>query len=457
MAYSAPKSRNLVVIGCLAVSVLAVATVAIYSRQVRRAQTELAAQQETAARERQELEAALATARNRPTPGAAPVRTIEVGSQPSAAELLQRLVLLRPGSGPERARTMREVVYYLEALERVGEPAVPVIGEFLRRFEDVAYDPNMAPPEEPEPTLAAPASTPREPPNERDRERAQWEQVGRALSGRVARRPLPRMNYDFPPTLRIGLLDTLQDIRGDSAESVIAEVMQQSGRALEVAYAARALKAMSGDRWRETALATAHELLLNPPETGSTARADRRSEDYLYAVLDLFGDTGFADAAGQRLVRADGSLDRGSFSYLARTLQQNALPTFQAVFNDLRVTNLVDRASLLQHAVPYVGADAYADSMFSSVVTNAALPSQVRGMVLQALIRDPDEGSTTDPGLLQQRYNLLQSLKPQLDPDAYRRVNASLARQLGLEVPAEDQPRSRRRAAAAPPPQSRRP
>ncbi len=440
--------------GVVAVAVLVGATVWFQGRQeLASTQAELARARQEVADRQKELEAALSSGR-RSEPNVVVVRTNLIAAAVSPAELLQRLAQVRP-AGAEKAHQMRDVVYYLEALERVGEPAVPVIRTFLQRFEDVAYDADAMEPEESSEAETQPPrpngrpERPADGANEREQtRRQQWEQVARALNGRAARRSLPRMNYDLPPTLRIGLMDSLKDIGGEPAELTLVEVVQQSGRAFEIAYASKQLKALSGDRWREPALATAYELLQNPSESGSKARVDRRSEDYLYVVLDLFGDTAFAETAGRRLVRDDGTLDRGSFNYLARTLQQNALPTFQAVFNDPRVTNLVDRASLLQQAMPYLGADPAANAMFTSVVTNEELPAQVRGMVLQSLART--EGETPDLTSVQQRYDLLQSLKPQLEAESYRRVNASLAKQLGVEVSAEDAPRARRRDGTAP-------
>lgn len=439
--------------GMVAVAVLTGAVVWFQARQeLASTQAELARARQEALDRQKELEAALSVSR-RSEPNVVVVRTNLIAAAVSPAELLQRLAQVRP-AGAEKAHQMRDVVYYLEALERVGEPAVPEIRGFLQRFEDVAYDADAMEPEEPSEAEAQPPRPNGRPEraaggvNEREQTRQQWEQVARALNGRATRRSLPRMNYDLPPTLRIGLMDSLKDIGGEPAELTLVEVVQQSGRAFEIAYASKQLKALSGDRWREPALATAYELLQNPPESGSKARVDRRAEDYLYLVLDLFGDTAFAETAGRRLVRDDGTLDRGSFNYLARTLQQNALPTFQAVFNDPRVTNLVDRASLLQQAMPYLGTDPAANSMFTSVVTNQELPVQVRGMVLQSLART--EGETPDLTSVQQRYDLLQTLKTQLEAESYRRVNAALAKQLGIEVSAEDAPRARRRDGAAP-------
>lgn len=440
--------------GVAAVAALAGAAVWFQTRQeLSSLHADLSRARQEAMDRQKELEAAR-SAGQRSEPNVVVVRTNLIAAALSPAELLQRLAQVRP-AGAEKAHQMRDVVYYLEALERVGEPAVPVIRGFLQRFEDVAYDADAMEPEEPAEAESQPpqpnARSERGPGGANEREQArrqQWEQLGRALNGRAARRSLPRMNYDLPPTLRIGLMDSLKDIGGEPAELTLVEVVQQSGRAFEIAYASKQLKALSGDRWREPALATAYELLQNPPQTGSKARVDRRAEDYLYVVLDLFGDTGFAETAGRRLVRDDGTLDRGSFNYLARTLQQSALPTFQAVFNDPRVTNLVDRASLLQQAIPYLGADPAANAMFTSVVTNEELPAQVRGMVLQSLARS--EGETPDLTSVQQRYDLLQTLKPQLEAESYRRVNAALAKQLGIEVSAEDAPRARRRDGAAP-------
>ena len=75
------------------------------------------------------------------------------------------------------------------------------------------------------------------------------------------------MEFEYPPSLRIGLIDILAEIGGPNAQDAIAEVLNSSGRGFEVAYSANKLRSMLGrDAYRDEALNAAHDLLTTPIE-----------------------------------------------------------------------------------------------------------------------------------------------------------------------------------------------
>ena len=427
----------------LGLAALAAGAGVLVHRQTLRQQALVRAAAEAAfTNERAALNAALAATRGVPVaPRETVVRTVSTPSL-TGDELLARLAQLRPGSA-EAGKSRREIAFLLESLVRLGPTAVPPIRQFLLRFEDISYSEETNPEAEEAPATpaAATAGPARRGPGRGDPRRELLDGLSRLRNG--GRRPQPRLEFSFPPSLRLGLVDVLRDLGGESAEAALGEMLQRTSRALEVAYVARTLQGLSGDRWRDPAVATARELLLGPPVTGSHARVDRRAEDYLYAVFALFNDTSFAAAAGEILVRTDGSMDRGAFGYLTRSMGNNALPTLQAAFFDPRLTNLMDRASLLQQALPLVGQDANANAMFTSAVSDTSVPAELRGVALAGLA--PRRGEQEpDLAQLQARYELLQTVGPSLnEPElqrAYQRVNQRLSEQITGQ-PAAKEPR----------------
>ena len=69
----------------------------------------------------------------------------------------------------------------------------------------------------------------------------------------------------MPPSLRLGLIDVLDQIGGDQAQGILAEQLDTTGRAIEVAYIARVLQDEAPDKYRDNALKAAKELLASPP------------------------------------------------------------------------------------------------------------------------------------------------------------------------------------------------
>jgi CheY-like chemotaxis protein len=87
------------------------------------------------------------------------------------------------------------------------------------------------------------------------------------LPGRDGRIPT---EFNAPPSLRLGLLETAKRIGGDAGVQVLTEVLKVTGRGAEVAYTAYALEELVPGQYREAALAAARELLSHPAGASST-------------------------------------------------------------------------------------------------------------------------------------------------------------------------------------------
>lgn len=364
------------------------------------------------ARDRAAWEGELAAARNQaPVVVRVPADSPATTRGPTPAEVIETLRTLRVGSGPQRIRGQREVVYHLGVLHRHGDAAVPAIREFLLRFEDVDY--LAAPPaeadedgetEEAGPAEAAGAAGPesrRRAGTSREEARRDLAAMGRgsSRSGRGL-----RFDYELPPTLRLGLIDALGQIATPDAVAILLEVLRTTGRGLEVAYLTRTLENLAPGQYRDEAVRAARDLLSHPPETAGNTRLDSRQKSYLYRVLEFYGDPSFADAARGVLVDASGRLDPQALSYLQRVLGEQALPTLYQAWVDPRVTNLLDRARLMTGALPQVGTDGYANSMFANVVTNTGLPREMRELTLREIVRPQSPGEGADPAAESARW-----------------------------------------------------
>ena len=158
------------------------------------------------------LEQALAEAKRKQVE----VRTVTrntsttVTNKLSAQEILDQLVKLNPNAGEEaRNRVFRQIVHHLQMLADLGPEALPVIHDFLKQNKDVDYVGDVL-----------------------------TESGERARNG-FSSRYVARTDFLVPPSLRLGLVDVLDQIDGDQAEAILAETLDTAGRAVEVAYIAR--------------------------------------------------------------------------------------------------------------------------------------------------------------------------------------------------------------------------
>ena len=285
-------------------------------------------------------------------PAAAPVKI-------SAQEWLDRLVKIQPGSGAEKIGKLREIVFCLGSLAETGQEAVPVIGAFLTRNEDVNY-----------------FST------EGDNNNDRRSRFGGGNFGGGSRRGRVELEFTFPPSLRIGLFDALKTIGGQAAEKVLADALSVTGRGVEVAYLDHILDAMAPGKYRDLALTSAKDLLTHPPTVANPDRLDENSEEYLFSVLEKYKDTSFATIAASLLIKPNGQLDRAALRYLDN---EQSVPVLYQAYLDARLTNQFDKASIASRVLNYAGLNQQANQLFKDVVGNTNIDSRMRSFAVMRL------------------------------------------------------------------------
>ena len=347
----------------------------VSNQLARQHKARLAARQLAWDQERQVLLQQLESARrSRPSPVIveAPVAPAEptISSTDSAAEIMERLKKFRLG-GP-RGQSARQLIFYLESLAQLGTDAAPVIRDFLARNEDIEF-------------------------------------VG---DGR-GRESL------IPASLRLGLFDVLRRIGGPEAENLLADVLKTTGRGLEVLTVGRILEEMAPGKYRDTALASAHELLAHPITLTNPSRLDRRSREHLLELLANLKDPSYAETAQTQVVRADGGIDQTALRYLERTMPEQYLSYVQQAYNDPRTTP-EQKEPLVEAVIQRAGQSAQANEMLYSMVMDDGLPKRWREEAIREL---DDEGINEDnPGaqdlpIIQSRQQILAAMRPDVhDP-----------------------------------------
>jgi len=386
-----------------------------------RYQDSLAQAEARFAREREEMTQALEEARARPPEVVTQTVTVQAPPPPppTAAEILKKLIELKSGSGFADIRAQRQAVVLFEALVSLGPVALPAIQEFLLRFEDADYTPD-----------SRRRDTPQEiPTGVVDEARRKWWQqlaLGERPLGESHARRAP-LSFSVPPTLRLGLFDVLHAIGGNTAEEILLDQLQRTGRAVEVAYLAHTLQEMSGTEHREAILQTTHELLLAPPQPQTGALVDTKAKDYLYAVLEMFDDISFSASAIQILIDPSGQLDHHAFEYLGRTLQDNIVPVLTFAWSNPALTNDWDRGALAGAALPHSSTNAQASQLVMATIAESTFPRNLRIKMVRAL----EELVPSDPSpetTLSVRIQLLSDLLGQLQ-DVELIQETSLVRQ----------------------------
>ena len=259
----------------------------------------------------------------------------------SAPNIIDELMEINMTSG-NRGRIQRRINFLFESLSEQGEVAVPHIREFLNRMEDVDF--------------AIPKS-----PKDKSSELNYWRT-------RMVHGPL---DFEQPPSMRIGLIDILIEIGGAKAEEALAEVLSTTGRGFEIAYTAKKLQKWIGkDAYRDEALGAAHELLSEPIEVANGNKFDAASRQYLFMVLEMYGDKTFVQTAQGQLINEEGRIDRSVLSYFENIGNGSAI---DAVVQAMQSGQLreSDMREMARVAVQGVGKnDAQADSLFQDIMTS---------------------------------------------------------------------------------------
>ncbi|MEY2407870.1 MAG: hypothetical protein QOF48_540 [Verrucomicrobiota bacterium] len=346
------------------------------------------AAESTWAAEKAALEQQLADARRRSPEVRTVTRTLNttVTNKLAPEEILARLARLNPETSEDsRNSVLRQVVHLMETLADAEEAALPVIRDFLKRNKDIDYSTDVL--------------------------NAAGERVGRSGAASWTTRHSTLTDFLVPPSLRLGLIDVLDQIGGEEAQGILAEVLDTTGRGVEVAHIARVLQREVPDKYRDNALKAAKDLLANPPAVDQPNRIDENARAYLFQVLAMYNDTSFATSAQQMLVTPAGQVDRQALNYLSSTLKDQAVPQLYAAYKDPKLTNMMERSSLVNAILGFTGTSAEANQIFGEIIGSEEIPSGIRAFTIKNLAGGQGTDRPTDPQVLQSRINLLGDLR----------------------------------------------
>lgn len=345
----------------------------------------LAEQQGAWNSEKAALEDALDALRSRrvetPSP-ALPAVTPPAQTRPTPTEIIAKLQTLKGGN----PRQLREASYLLTELAQSGRTALPAIREFLARNQDLDLD------------------------------TATFAQNKNA-------REVP-LDFALPPSLRFGLFDVLRQIGSPDAEQILAENLARTGRGVEVVYLTRALQEMAPNKYRDSALSVARDLLSSSTAPNFASPLDRSHRDNLFSVLAMYNDGSFTTTAQAQLVQADGQIDRGALKYLQQVLGPQSVAIAAQAYQDPRVSDSAKKEPLARLALTYVGADQQANEFYQRAINDPVMTPNHR----KNLIEDLNEDGLNFKNLTQQDLPLIKSrlaLIDQLAPNALDKANAA--------------------------------
>ena len=377
------------VIAVLVAVVLGFAAGCLYlSRKNAERSAQGSAEESNWAAEKAALEQQLAEARRRMPEVRTVTRTLNntVTNKLAPEEILARLAKLNPETSEDSRNTvLRQIVHHLQLLADLQDEALPVIRDFLKQNKDIDYSTDVL--------------------------NAAGERVSRTGASSWTTRHATLTDFLVPPSLRLGLIDVLDQIGGEGAQAILAEVLDTTGRGVEVAHIARVLQSEAPDKYKENALKAAKDLLANPPAIDQPNRLDENARAYLYQVLAMYNDTSFAQAAQQQLITAGGQVDRQAMNYLSTTLKDQAVPQLYAAYKDPKLTNMMERSSLMNAILGFTGTSPQANQIFSEIISSEDLPSGIRAFTIKNLAGGQGADRPTDAQVLQSRINLLADLR----------------------------------------------
>ncbi|MBC8244893.1 MAG: hypothetical protein H8E20_10910 [Verrucomicrobia bacterium] len=331
----------------------------------------------------------------------------------SAEEIIDELTNVKLTSTNRRA-VERRVQFLFESLIQQGDGAVPHIRAYLNKMEDVEF------------TV------------QRSEEEAQGRDRGRGGRGNDwmerlrSRTRGSSLDFEQPPSLRIGLMDVLKEIGGSHAGAALGEVLSKTARGFEVAYVAKTVRGLIGpDAFRDEALSAAHDLLSNPVEVPNPNTFDRNAKRYLFSVLEMYNDQTFIQSAQGLLVREDGKIDDTVLDYLDDVGKEQAMDAIFQAFNGGQVTDRGDLGNLARAGLKYAGSNPQANQMFKDIMSSDEYDIQVKWSAL----REMDDAE--DDATLQARLTLMQGVQASGD-DTTDRVVQMYTRQLEAKVNGEE-------------------
>jgi hypothetical protein len=289
----------------------------------------------------------------------------------------------------------------------------------------------------------------------------------------------------FPPSLRIGLFNSLRHIGKrngthlQECERILLKVLGTTARSLEVAYLAQVLDNLSKDQHKEAYLQASHELLIHfydqAPKSGKGLRIyqeekvdsflDRQNRSMLWGLLRNNKDVTFMDQAklellyeynrkekkdGQEIEVAYTGIDRSVLGYLTGVLGADAMPILRDIYDTPGIGDR-NRSTLRGIAAGYVGVSEDANIMINSRMNEgfakfASIDDKKKqkenresGMrTVTYYLNKLGEGRSVAPETLQARQQYLSSLRAQTqDKEVLKMMDNTQRRLKDMSDPAK--------------------
>lgn len=348
-----------------------------------------------------------------------------------ASDIIRQLAETQAGG---RFSAQRKIIHGFESLAALGPAALPDITAYLSSNQNVDYAKlgivndtlnwwSMSRP------IAAPAA------NDSGAAKPSVEELAKKAADEQARQQdayrLGPTEHFCPPTLRMGLIETLGRLKGAEAEQALADELRYSESASELVVLDHLLDRLAPGKYRQDTLAAAREGLsqprLQPAANSEEWRKDLGQRQRFYALLIKHGDASFVNEAQSQLLMTNGQIDSDALNYLQRTLKEQSIPhLIQATRNlDDSKTSYAAR-SLSSAIIRYAGENSAADQYFleamqSSQNTQSKIstlyniqqlsPVTQEGAQRRLLLLDRVESSATDESLKQHFKNVRRTLE----------------------------------------------
>ena len=329
----------------------------------------------------------------------------------SPEEIIEELKLIRP-TGDTRQQSMRNVIHYMVSLTKAGEKSLPAIDAFLKTNSDVEYEARaLAFQREREEAADAKAR------GEEGNSQSGIQGFLRSGFGSYFLSNVVKgMKRELTPqSLRIGLFFVLEDIGGDVAEQILASVLDDTGRGLEVAFLDMILTEMAPDLYKDKVLEVTHDLLINAPTTDGSSLFDEASRMVLFAILMKYKDATFVDAAKTMIITPEGKVDGAVVNYLSTILGEKAVPLLYAKLKDDSLTDDGDKMALGDAVLKYVGTNDDSNAYFKEIMLNKEL-GRLRYLAPGYLV-----GGDRSKATLRNRQNLIESIKEDSEDEGLNR------------------------------------
>ena len=366
-------------------------------------------------------------------------RVVTRAPQPQdAGEIIAQLGDLRLQGG-NRFAVQRRLIYGLESLADLGAAAIADINDYLASGSDVDYaklgmvneQVNLA-----NWNWSGSATV------KRDSTATPEDAVKKAAEDQLRYQDSYRLGpteYLCPPTLRLGVIETLGAIGGEASEQSILEVLRAVQSAKELVLIDRLLEQMSPGKYLKDVLSVAREGLAKARSQAGTNseewREDWSQRSRYYALLIKHGDASFANEAQAQLVMANGQIDNEALTYLQRVLKEKSVLYFIDTIKNVDETKAGYSAQYLSSAIlRYAGEHDAADQFLLDTLKGTQktqakttilyglcqAPLSQEGAIRRLQLLDKAEQSSTDESLKQHFQGVRRTLEYYRDPKSNR-------------------------------------